>query len=157
MPRYQTLSNGGIVEPVYGNASQKVSSGAMNDRVGALFTFDNGPAAQIVSRVGISFISSEKARGYIDDEIPSWNLNDTVASSVQEWNKDVFSKMRVPLDSSANMTNVRLLYSSLYFIHLMPSDRSGENPLWRSDEPFWDDFYTLCQHAPGLLLFSVVC
>lgn len=28
---------------------------------------------------------------------------------------------------------------------LMPSDRTGENPLWVSDEPFWDDFYTLCK------------
>jgi hypothetical protein len=27
----------------------------------------------------------------------------------------------------------------------MPSDRTGENPLWVSDEPFWDDFYTLCK------------
>lgn len=27
----------------------------------------------------------------------------------------------------------------------MPSDRTGENPLWVSEEPFWDDFYTLCK------------
>lgn len=117
----------------------------MNNRVGALFSWNNGPASQLTSRVGISFISADKARSYIQKEIPSWNLNDTVQDTVKEWNADVFNKVSVPLDASANMTNVRLLYSSLYFMHLMPSDRSGENPLWQSDEPFWDDFYTLCK------------
>lgn len=31
------------------------------------------------------------------------------------------------------------------FSSLMPSDRTSENPLWGSEEPFWDDFYTLCE------------
>jgi len=80
-------------------------------------------------------ISTEKAQAYISSEIPSWKLNDTVDAAVEEWNKDVFSKIQVPLDETANLTHIRLLYSSLYFIHLMPSDRTGENPLWESDEP----------------------
>ncbi|KAL1872506.1 hypothetical protein Plec18167_006624 [Paecilomyces lecythidis] len=143
IPRYQNLANGGISEPVYGNVS-KATSGPLNHRVGALFTWDDSTeTSQISSRVGISFISVEKARSYIRSEITSWNLNDTVTAAVQEWNQDVFSKINVPLDQSANSTNLRLLYSSLYFMHLMPSDRSGENPLWESDEPFWDDFYTM--------------
>lgn len=144
MPRYQNLANGGIREPVLGNQT-KVTSGPMNHRVGALFSWNDGPASQIVSRIGISFISTDRARSYIDSEIPSWNLNDTVADAVQEWNRDVFSKIQVPIDDSANVTNLRLLYSSLYFMHLMPSNRTGENPLWDSGEPFWDDFYTLCE------------
>ncbi|KAL1962334.1 hypothetical protein VTN77DRAFT_9825 [Rasamsonia byssochlamydoides] len=142
MPRYQNLANGGISEPVFGNQT-KVTSGPMNNRVGALFSWNDGPASQIISRIGISFISTDRARAYIDSEIPSWNLNDTVAAAVQEWNQDVFSKIQVPVDDSANVTNLRLLYSSLYFMHLMPSNRTGENPLWDSGEPFWDDFYTL--------------
>lgn len=145
MPRYQNLANGGIPQPTYGNTTDKATSGPMNDRIGALFSWDAQAETQISSRVGISFISTEKARSYITSEIPSWTLNDTVQSAVDEWNQNVFSKTQVSLDSTANMTNVRLLYSSLYFIHLMPSDRTGENPLWQSDEPFWDDFYTLCQ------------
>lgn len=144
MPRYQNLANGGISEPVYGNMSNKTTSGPMNHRVGAVFSWNNGPASQITSRVGISTISTDRARSYIQKEIPSWNLQDTVDDAVKEWNEEVFNKMQVPLDASANMTHVRLLYSSLYFIHLMPSDRTGENPLWESGEPFWDDFYTLC-------------
>jgi putative alpha-1,2-mannosidase len=144
MPRYQNLANGGVTEPVYGNAS-KVTSGPMNDRLGAVFSWNANAESQINSRVGVSTMSVNKARSYIQSEIPSWNVNDTAAEAVKEWNDDVFSKMQVPLDNTANLTNIRLLYSSLYFIHLMPSDRTGENPLWQSDEPFWDDFYTLCE------------
>lgn len=145
IPRYQNLANGGISEPVYGNIS-KATSGPLNDRVGALFTWDDSSqSSQISSRVGISFISVDKAHSYIKSEISSWNLNDTVTAAVKEWNQDVFSKIQVPLGQSANFTHLRLLYSSLYFMHLMPSDRSGENPLWESDEPFWDDFYTMCK------------
>lgn len=87
-------------------------------------------------------ISCERACQYKNDEITSWNVNDTVNAAVAEWNTDVFSKIRVPTDNSQNKTNLVLLYSSLYFMHLMPSDRSNENPLWKSTDS-WDDFYTL--------------
>lgn len=152
MRQYQTLANGGVSQPVYGNSSEKVSSGPMNDRVGALFSWGFEPETQVRSRVGISFISPDKARSYIRSEIPSWDLNETVQSAIEEWNNDVFRKIQVALDDTANLTNVRLLYSSLYFIHLMPSDRTGENPLWESDEPSWDDFYTLCEYIHSLIL-----
>ncbi|CAG8024975.1 unnamed protein product [Penicillium salamii] len=142
MPRSQNLANGGTSKPKFANTS-KVTSGTMNDRIGLLFSWNSGPASHIVSRVGISTISVDRAHSYIREEIPSWTLNDTVTSAVKEWNEDVFNKIQVPLDSSSNMTHVRLLYSSLYFMHLMPSDRTGENPLWDSGEPYWDDFYTM--------------
>ncbi len=79
-------------------------------------------------------ISVERACKYKNDEIPSWNLNDAVSAAVEEWNTDVFSKIRVSTDSSQNRTNLVLLYSSLYFMHLMPSDRTNENPLWPSTD-----------------------
>lgn len=146
IPRYQNLADGGFTEPVYGNQS-RTTSGPMNSRVGALFSWDNTTRTQnITSRIGISFMSIAKAKSYIASEIPSWNIHETVNDAVNEWNQDVFSKVRVPVDdTSSNITNLRLLYSSLYFMHLMPSNRTGENPLWGSQEPFWDDFYTLCK------------
>ncbi|RDW86774.1 uncharacterized protein DSM5745_03416 [Aspergillus mulundensis] len=143
MRGYQGLANGRPSFAIYDNLTNTATSGPMNDRVGGTFTWDVDEQLSITSRIGISFISVEKAQLYIRSEIPSWRLNDTVDSTVQVWNDDVFSKIQVPLDDTANLTNVRLLYSSLYFIHLMPSDRTGENPLWESDEPSWDDFYTL--------------
>ena len=66
-----------------------------------------------------------------------------VQAARDEWNRDIFSKIRVDTSDSANKTRLALLYSSLYFMHLIPTQRVGENPLWDSDEPYWDDFYTM--------------
>lgn len=157
MPRYQNLANGGISEPEFGNQTDKVTSGPMNNRIGVLLSWNDGPASHITSRVGISSMSIDRARSYVKKEIPSWKLNDTVNDAVDEWNQDVFNKIQIPIDGSANMTHVRLLYSSLYFMHLMPSDRTGENPLWDSDEPYWDDFYTMCEFLAILLCYVMPC
>ena len=145
------FSNGVVGQAVFSHnafgsndtAARTASSGPMNDRVGAVFSW-RAEARVLTSRVGISFISASKACKFKDEEIPTWNLNNTVDAAVVEWNRDVFSKIRVATDGdSVNRTNLVLLYSSLYFMHLMPSDRTGENPLWDSGEPSWDDFYTL--------------
>ncbi|KAI0123432.1 glycosyl hydrolase [Xylariales sp. AK1849] len=144
MQRYHTFSNEPYGQAVFSaNDSGTQTSGPMNDRIGAVFSWSSNDTTQIKSKVGISFISVEKACKFKDDEITSWHLNDTVAAAVTEWNDDVFSRIQVSVDESANKTNLVLLYSSLYFMHLMPSDRTGENPLWDSGEPSWDDFYTL--------------
>lgn len=141
--RFHSFSNEPIPQAELGGSSR--TAGPLNDRVGALFTWNNSEASTVRSRVGISFISSEKACSFKNSEIASWNLNETVSAAVDEWNSDVFSKIKVDTGNAANQTNLVLLYSSLYFMHLMPSDRSGENPLWDSGEPYWDDFYTLCK------------
>jgi putative alpha-1,2-mannosidase len=141
MPRYHTFSNAPVPQAILGNRSE--FAGPLNDRIGALFTWPNSSTSEVRSRVGISSISSDKACTLKDTEIPSYDLNTTVATVVQEWNQDVFSKNQVSTDSSVNQTNLALLYSSLYFMHVMPSDRTGENRLWKSSEPYWDDFYAL--------------
>ncbi|KAH1274204.1 hypothetical protein KXW98_005445 [Aspergillus fumigatus] len=87
--------------------------------------------SEITSLIGISLMSSDRARSFIRSEIPSWRLTDTVKDAVEQWNKEVLSKTQVPLDRTANMAHVRLLYSSLYFMYPMPSNRTGDNPLWR--------------------------
>jgi putative alpha-1,2-mannosidase len=113
----------------------------MNDRVGAIFSWSN--ATEIKSRVGISFKSVDKACSYKNIELSSWSTEDAAQATRDEWNRDVFSKIRVDTSELANKTRLALLYSSLYFMHLIPSERVGENPLWDSDEPYWDDFYTM--------------
>lgn len=36
-----------------------------------------------------------------------------------------------------------MFYTALYHTMLMPVDRSGENPLWADNEPYYDDFYAI--------------
>ena len=111
---------------------------ASTERVGAVFSFNE---TSIKSRVGVSFISSAKACQFVNDEIPaSASLSTLVDATQAVWNTDVLSKITT---TDKNQTNLELLYTSLYGMHLLPSNRTGENPLWASTEPYYDDIYTL--------------
>jgi predicted alpha-1,2-mannosidase len=52
----------------------------------------------------------------------------------------------------------RQLYTAMYHIMLMPTDRTGENPDWQSSEPYYDDYYciwdTYRSSSPLLTLIS---
>ncbi|KAF2649874.1 glycoside hydrolase family 92 protein [Lophiostoma macrostomum CBS 122681] len=135
---FRTTDNLTTPEPTFQDSSAR--SGPMNNRVGAIFSWNS--TDDIRSRVGVSFISVSKACAYKNEEL-TWDIDKTVQAARAEWNRDVFSKIRVDTSDSANRTRLALLYSSLYFTHLIPSERIGENPLWESEEPSWDDFYTM--------------
>ena len=138
---FRSFGNASTPEPTYTGSSAR--SGPQSDRVGAIFSWNGtDDSAEIKSRVGISFMSVEKACAYKNEEL-SWSIEETTQAARDEWNRDVFSKVRVDTSEKANKTRLALLYSSLYFMHLIPSERVGENPLWESDEPYWDDFYTM--------------
>jgi putative alpha-1,2-mannosidase len=102
-------------------------------------------------------MSVTRACTYKNEEIPTWDLQAAAKAVKDEWNRDVFSKIQVATDGSANQTRLALLYSSLYFMHLIPSQRIGENPLWESVEPYWDDFYTMCKCSDeGLAMIAAI-
>jgi putative alpha-1,2-mannosidase len=107
-------------------------------RVGAVFSFNN--ATNVTSRVGISFISTAQACNNVNTQIPAGTtLSALTNNAKQVWNDEVLSKVTT---TEPNLSNLQLLYSSMYFMHLMPSNRTGENPLWTSSEPYYDDTYT---------------
>ena len=107
-------------------------------RQGGVFTFDQ---EQVTSRVGISFISTGKACQNVEAEIPKGTqLKDLQNAAVARWNEQVFQKV---VSNDKNETVLTQLYSYLYGMHLLPSNRTGENPLWESNEPSYDDFFTL--------------
>lgn len=95
----------------------------------------------MVSRVGISWISTEQACDNVANEIPKGTEVEVVVSdAVAEWNSKVLSKVTT---TNTNKTTLNLLYSSLYFMHLIPTNQTGENPGWTSSEPYYSDIFTL--------------
>lgn len=112
--------------------------GSDEARLGAVFSFDN--AKEITSRVGVSFISSEQACQNVDDQIPEGTTLETLEDDVKTaWNDQILSKITT---TDTNSTRLQLLYSSLYHMHLVPTNKTGENPLWSSTEPYYDDIFT---------------
>ena len=107
-------------------------------RLGAVFTFNT---TQVTSRVGVSFISSEQACSNVDSEIPAGTPLKTLEDDVKTaWNSQVLSK--ITTTDASNTTKLQLLYSSLYHMSLIPTNKTGENPLWSSSEPYYDDIFT---------------
>jgi predicted alpha-1,2-mannosidase len=114
-------------------------SAAGTTQVGALFSFNS---SKITSQVGFSFISTSKACQYIDTEVPpGTGLSDLVSKSKDAWNSQVLSKVTT---TETNQTLLGQLYTSLYGMHLLPSNRTGENPNpnWDIEVPYYDDLYT---------------
>jgi putative alpha-1,2-mannosidase len=123
--------------PSIENAGGSVSSISNSTRVGALFTFSE---EEVISRVGISWISPEQACDNVNREIPAGTSFATVVNdAVSEWNEKVLSKITT---TNTNDTSLSLLYTSLYFMHLIPTNQTGENPGWESDEPYYQDIFT---------------
>ncbi|KAH7402554.1 alpha-1,2-mannosidase family protein [Pyrenochaeta sp. MPI-SDFR-AT-0127] len=136
---------------VSGNHSD-ISSVSGRARLGGAFTFT---AAQLMSRVGVSFISTEKACRNLDQEITEEaTLDALVENAKTRWNEQLFNKIRISSDDAADL---QLLYSSLYGMFLIPSNRTGENPGWANTEPYYDDVFTLWDtHRCHTSLFQII-
>ncbi|EAU31867.1 conserved hypothetical protein [Aspergillus terreus NIH2624] len=129
---HATDASGSVEEP-----SGSVDSSNGTRRVGALYTFNE---SVVTSRVGISWLSTEKACQNVASEIPADTELESVVSDAQdEWDERVLSKIST---SSTNETSLALLYTSLYFMHLIPTNQTGENPSWTSSEPYYQDIFT---------------
>ncbi|KAI9877042.1 MAG: hypothetical protein M1830_004961 [Pleopsidium flavum] len=109
------------------------------DRIGALFRFPSN-STTIRSKVGVSWISADKACQFVASEIPTYDLKTTSNAAEKIWNNDVLRK--ITTTDLSNRTRLEMFYSALYKAHLLPSDRTGENPIWQTSEPYYDDYYT---------------
>ncbi len=120
-------------------ASQKVQ---VDDgkKTGTLLYFTDTEAGEIEMKIGISFISSLKAKQNIDTEIPHWSFEKTLTETRDNW--ETLLK-KIEIDNSATPDQKKMFYTALYHTMLMPVDRTGENPLWESGTPYYDDFYAI--------------
>jgi putative alpha-1,2-mannosidase len=133
------------------NPEGEVSSTSGSTRVGGLFTFEE---SEIISRVGISWISTEQACDNVDREIPKGtDFTSVVDDTVSEWNEKVFSKIKT---TSTNSDSLNLLYSSLYHMHLIPTNQTDENPGWKSREPYYQDIFTFWVSPRCLIFFPLL-
>ncbi len=125
-------------------------------KTGAYFMFGE-KAGVIQVKVGLSFISTAKAFENIKNEINRQNFDQVRQNAENEWNK-VLSSVKIEDDDKRLKT---IFYTALYHAMLMPTDRTGENPKWKSTEPCYDDFYaiwdTFRATNPLLTLLQPVC
>ncbi|WP_207534706.1 GH92 family glycosyl hydrolase [Desertivirga arenae] len=107
--------------------------------VGAWLSF-KGKASQMVEmRVGISFISIGKAKENFQNEAAGLSFDQAVEKARAAW--DAYLS-RIAITTADNTEKIKF-YTALYHTLLQPADKTGENPLWKSGAPYFDDFYCI--------------
>jgi len=107
------------------------------EKTGAFLFFPADKTIQM--KVGISFISTLKAKQNIEAEIPHWNFTQVLKETQAKWEQLI---SRIEIDKSSTEEQKTMFYTALYHTMLMPVDRTGENPLWTAS-PYYDDFYAI--------------
>ncbi|MDR3750079.1 MAG: GH92 family glycosyl hydrolase [Terracidiphilus sp.] len=120
-------------------SQDKDASVATAKPIGASFDFKTHAQQVVQVKVGISFISAEQAKQNVHKEVPGWNFDAVHAAGLALWRAEL-AKLDLKGETDSQR---RQLYTAIYHIMLMPTDRSGENPGWQSSEPYYDDYYTV--------------
>lgn len=110
------------------------------EKTGALLYFDGADVKTVQVKIGISFVSCLKAKAHLEKEIAGSTFDQVLQQAQQSW--EVLLK-RIQLDASTPADQLKMFYTALYHTMLMPVDRTGDNPGWTSDQPYYDDFYAI--------------
>ncbi|KAL4938708.1 hypothetical protein BDV06DRAFT_225717 [Aspergillus oleicola] len=106
-------------------------------------TPDSGEKSTVTARVGMSYISNERACKNAEREIPSplEDFDQLVNETGDAWRKKL-SPISVK-SGGADEELVKSFWSGIYRNMLDPQDMTGENPLWESEKPYFDSFYCI--------------
>jgi predicted alpha-1,2-mannosidase len=108
---------------------------------GGWVQFHQSKSGQIMARVGLSFLSTEKACGNAEEEIPDFDFDQVVGASQKAWREKLAVVQIDELGVSDELLTT--FWSGLYRTLIAPQNYTGENPLWDSDEPYFDSFYCI--------------
>ncbi|AGO10688.1 AaceriADR339Cp [[Ashbya] aceris (nom. inval.)] len=118
-----------------------------NKNFGVIFEFAEDVRV-LKSHVGISFNKDdgvEIAKWNIVRDIPpehKFDLSWSVENALKRWDEEVFSKM-VLFPANEDPVSIELLHNAIYGVHLMPTEKSGPDAPWETEEPYYDDFFTI--------------
>ncbi len=109
-------------------------------KTGALLRFGSSSGNVVQLKVGISYLSSLKARENAHADILHWSFETVHQQLLDQW-EALFHKIEISPNTPEAYK--RMFYTGLYHTMIMPVDRTGENPLWADAEPYYDDFYAI--------------
>ncbi|KAJ5575286.1 hypothetical protein N7450_009185 [Penicillium hetheringtonii] len=112
-------------------------------QAGGWISFQRPDDGIVTARVGVSYISTDQACSNAEEEV-----TDIVGDfeKLQEHATSAWSEKLSPIKVIPGGVNDDMLssfWSGIYRTMLSPQDMTGENPLWDSDEPYFDSFYCL--------------
>ncbi|RDI77443.1 hypothetical protein Vi05172_g12567 [Venturia inaequalis] len=123
-----------VPDGVNGNQSPVLKGGAYT-------RFNAPPGNQITVRVGMSFISVAQACRNAEKEIPDFDFQKTLATAEAAW-KEKLSVVEID-SGGVDVGLLKTFWSGIYRTMISPQDYTGENPLWKSAEPYYDSYYCI--------------
>lgn len=107
---------------------------------GALFSYADDPA-EIIIRVGVSFISAEQACANAESEVGTATF-ETIHERAKALWQEKLSRIEIDI-ARTNNTVVEMLYSSLYRSFLTPNNATGEaQGIFKgTSSPYFDSLY----------------
>ncbi|GAQ47651.1 hypothetical protein AtubIFM54640_010195 [Aspergillus tubingensis] len=102
----------------------------------------------LMARVGVSFISVEQACSNAEKEQPNFDFTGTVNAAEDAWRDKLNAFTVKPGNVSSDIQQV--FWSGMYRTMISPQDYTGENPLWQSDEPYYDSYYCIWDSFRGV-------
>jgi putative alpha-1,2-mannosidase len=112
---------------------------------GGFVRFNSPGDNPILARVAISLISSDQACNSAEAEIPDFDFDAIHTASEDAW-RDKLSPVKVST-TGVDPSLITNFYSGIYRTMVNPQDYTGENPLWSSNEPYFDSFYWYAVHS----------
>ncbi|KAK3705992.1 hypothetical protein LTR37_012986 [Vermiconidia calcicola] len=97
---------------------------------------------QILVRVGLSFIGVDTACSNAETEIPDFDFKAVHDAAVQAWT-DTLGVFEIKPGDGVDPKFQKIFWSGVYRAGISPQDYTGENPLWESDEPYYDSYYCI--------------
>jgi putative alpha-1,2-mannosidase len=108
---------------------------------GAWTQFEAPTNGQILVRVGVSFISSAQACHRAEEEIPEFGFQETLKAAENVWREKLSV---IKIDATGVSDDLQTVFwSGAYRAMISPQDYTGENPLWKSNEPYYDSYYCI--------------
>jgi putative alpha-1,2-mannosidase len=108
---------------------------------GGWIRFNPSHNGRISARVGMSFISADKACQNAEMEIPGpeWDFDGIRKNAEDAWRE----KLSVVSLEAGGVSDELLtnFWSAIYRTMMSPQNYTGENPLWESSDPYYDSFY----------------
>ena len=121
-----------------GNCIERSINPHDHTRKAAYMTFPLGADRTVTLKMGISFVSGQKARENYEAEAGDLSFDRARAKAREMWNTYLGR-----LDVKCSDPGVRtMIYNGLYRALLMPVDRTGEMPGW-GNTVCYDDFYAI--------------
>lgn len=112
-----------------------------SESAGCYMRFDTAEGEEIYLKIGVSFTSIEKAKKWLETEMPEWDYEAVKEETRSLWNEEL-KKIKIS-GKKLGDEDLMKFYTAFYHVLVMPRDRTGDIPGYGENTPMVDDHYAI--------------